>query len=211
MAGFLCSFCNQVMAVDSSTKSTESVHFVSYHPSRNYLNVVMYLCPNCDELTIIAGDSDSFEGTVMINPRSHFKIYPDYIPVAIRKDYEEACAIIDLSPKASATLARRCLQGMIRDFWGIVKGSLFEEINELQSHVPTQQWLAIDALRKIGNIGAHMEKDINIIVDVDPDEAHKLIRLIEVLIDKWYIARNDEAALFSELTSMADNKKNPPV
>ena len=211
MAGFLCSFCNQIMTVNYTTKSTIPVHFVNDGRARNYLNVVMHLCPNCGEMTIFACESDAFEGTVMINPQSHFKIYPDYVPVAIRKDYEEACSIIDLSPKASATLARRCLQGMIRDFWGIVKGSLFEEINELQSHVPAQQWLAIDALRKIGNIGAHMEKDINIIVDVDPDEAHKLIRLIEVLIDKWYIARNDEAALFSELTSMADNKKNPPA
>jgi len=32
-------------------------------------------------------------------------------------------------------------------------------------------WEAIDAVRKLGNIGAHMEKDINVIVDVDPEEA----------------------------------------
>ena len=31
-------------------------------------------------------------------------------------------------------------------------------------------WQAIDAVRSIGNIGAHMEKDINLIVDVDPEE-----------------------------------------
>ena len=54
-------------------------------------------------------------------PASKAKVFPDYIPVAIRDDYTEACAIKDLSPKASATLARRALQGMIRDFWQVIK------------------------------------------------------------------------------------------
>jgi hypothetical protein len=30
---------------------------------------------------------------------------------------------------------------------------------------------AIDHVRKIGNIGAHMEADINVIVEVEPKEA----------------------------------------
>ncbi len=51
-------------------------------------------------------------------PPSSAKVFPDYVPEPIREDYKEACAIRDLSPKASATLSRRCLQGMIRDFWG---------------------------------------------------------------------------------------------
>ena len=42
---------------------------------------------------------------------SHFsKIQPDYIPQPLRDDYTEACKIRDLSPKASATLARRVLK-----------------------------------------------------------------------------------------------------
>lgn len=38
-------------------------------------------------------------------PEGLSKVIPDYVPVAIRDDYREACLIIDLSPKASATLA----------------------------------------------------------------------------------------------------------
>jgi hypothetical protein len=34
-----------------------------------------------------------------------------------------------------------------------------------------------------------MEKDINLIVDVDEGEAQELIKLIELLIDDWYVAR----------------------
>ncbi|MGT2429378.1 hypothetical protein ACU4HD_12705 [Cupriavidus basilensis] len=44
-------------------------------------------------------------------------------------------------------------------------------------------WDSIEAVRKIGNIGARMEKDIDVIVDVEPEEAGLLIGLIESLID----------------------------
>ena len=132
---------------------------------------------------------------------------PEYIPEAIRSDYEEAVSIVDLSPKASATLARRCLQGMIHDFWKIKEKNLNAEITALKGKVSPSQWKAIDGLRKIGNIGAHMEKDVQLIIDVDPGEAKKLIKLIELLIEKWYISRYDEEQLFDEISKLADAKE----
>ena len=133
-----------------------------------------------------------------------------------RRPYESAicveffncpkCNMYSIFAKASATLARRCLQGMIRDFHGITKSRLVDEINALQSLVPASQWKAIGALRSIGNIVAHMEKDINTIVDVDSGEAEKLLKLIELLIDKWYIARHDEEELFSSIETIGNAK-----
>lgn len=79
--------------------------------------------------------------------------------------------IIELSPKAAATLFRRCLQGMIHDFWNIHEKNLNAEITELQDKVPSSMWKALDGIRKIGNIGAHMESDVNLIVDIDISEA----------------------------------------
>ncbi len=96
---------------------------------------------------------------------------PDYVPQPVLDDYTEACLIKTLSAKASATLARRALQGMIRNFWGINKPTLAREIDELKDKVDTDTWTAIDSLRHIGNIGAHMEKDIGVIVDVELEEA----------------------------------------
>jgi hypothetical protein len=123
-------------------------------------------------------------------PESSAVPQPDYIPEPLRADYYEACRIRDLSPKASATLARRCLQGMIRDFCGIAKGTLDAEIKALKDAVDADKAPrgvthesvdAVDHVRRIGNIGAHMEKDINLIIDIDPDEAQILIGLIETL------------------------------
>ncbi len=139
-------------------------------------------------------------------PPSMAKVFPDYVPQPIRDDYEEACAIRDLSPKASATLSRRCLQGMIRDFWRISKARLIDEIEAIKDKVDADTWAAIDAVRKVGNIGAHMEKDINIIVDVDADEAQLLIELIELLIKDWYLARQERAERLKAIVKVRDAK-----
>jgi Domain of unknown function (DUF4145) len=151
----------------------------------------------------------------LLLPASHAKPQPDYIPEPLRGDYDEACAIRDLSPKASATLARRCLQGMIRDFCGITKARLIDEIKELRERVeqgaapPGVQpdtLDAIDHVRSIGNIGAHMEKDIDVIVDVDPDEAQRLIELIELLFEEWYVAREERRKRLEAIGVVAANK-----
>jgi hypothetical protein len=122
-------------------------------------------------------------------PPSASKHFPDYVPKPIRDDYLEACLIRDLSPKASATLSRRCLQGIIRDFWRVNPGKLVKEIEQIEDQVDPVTWGAIEAVRTLGNIGAHMEKDINVIVDVDPNEASLLIGLVETLLHDWYVVR----------------------
>ena len=148
-------------------------------------------------------------------PGSNARPQPGYIPAAIRTDYEEACRIRTASPKSSATLARRCLQGMIRDFCGISKARLVDEIKELRSQVDSgkapQGVLhdsvdAIDHVRGIGNIGAHMEKDINVIVEIDPNEADILIDLLEVLFREWYVARHQRQERFAALKQLAADK-----
>lgn len=140
-------------------------------------------------------------------PASDAKVFPDYVPAVIRTDYAEACAIKKLSPKASATLARRCLQGMIRDYWGISKARLIDEIDALKDQLDPLTWQAIDAIRSVGNIGAHMEKDINVIIDVDPGEAAQLIGLIELLIKDWYISRHERQERLRAIANLASAKK----
>lgn len=179
---------------------------------------IIIVCPNPDcqqqtiSLNIYQWDSvhrvqikDLFSWKLL--PESEAKPFPDYIPDQLRNDYKEACLIKNKSPKASATLSRRCLQGMFRDFWKIKKGRLIDEIEELKTKVDTTTWEAIDSLRQVGNIGAHMEKDVNLIIDVDPEEAGLLIWLIETLFEEWYIVRHERETKMKALTKLADEKK----
>lgn len=174
-------------------------------------------CPNieCKKLKLSARLTKSSEygiemskvfGNWDLMPESEARVLPDYVPYAVKEDYYEACRIKSLSPKASATLSRRCLQGMIRDFHNIVKSSLFEEVKELEGKVDSDVWESIDAVRKVGNIGAHMEKNINEIVEVEPEEAQLLIELIEQLIDEWYVARQDRKNRAEKLKTAAAKK-----
>ena len=141
-------------------------------------------------------------------PPSTAKVFPDYVPSQIRKDYEEACLIVDLSPKSAASLARRCLQGMIRNFWSVTgENTLYDEIEAIKEKVEPLTWQAIDGIRKIGNIGAHMDKNADLIIEVDADEAKQLIGLIEILIKDWYINRAERQANLSNVKKIADKKE----
>lgn len=186
---------------------------------------ITHRCPNpsCNEFTLNAKlfnakphaakyahvAKSEFKSWALL-PQSKAIPMPDYIPQVIRDDYDEACTIASLSPKASATLSRRALQGMIRDFWGIRKERLIDEIYALEDKVEPDVWGAIDGVRSVGNIGAHMEKDINVIIEVDENEADLLIGLIELLAKEWYIARKVRQDRLAKITQMAEDKKKKP-
>ena len=52
-----------------------------------------------------------------------------------------------------------------------------------------------------------MEKDVNLIIDVDPIEAQKLIELIELLFEEWYVQRESRRQKIEALLEIAENKE----
>lgn len=178
-------------------------------PSPGQLRISYYTCPNCKEISIILNlDCDPTIGIVNIRPKSLAKHFPEYVPISIRQDYEEAYSVLHLSPKASATLSRRCIQGMIHDKWNIKLKNLNQEISSLRDKIEPVLWTAIDSLRQLGNIGAHMEKDVNSIIDIDSNEAEKLLILVEVLIKEWYIVPYERNELLSRIIEINEQKQN---
>lgn len=199
-----CPHCDRAVTITSERRSVNSHElFIDNSDGRRSLQTVFTVCPNpdCRKLSLAASlwevepvPGDMSRRTKIVKrwpliPESSSKQFPDYIPETIRNDYHEACLIRDLSPKASATLSRRCLQGILRDFWKVKPARLVDEIEEIRPKVDEITWTAITAVRKLGNIGAHMEKDINLIIDVEPEEAGQLISLVETLLQEWYVAR----------------------
>lgn len=206
---YVCPYCGCKQSYGNKyTADTLGYDFNKFRPKETDINVYHIKCSNgkCSRITVVARDFVT-DKQFDLYPQRVYKTFPDYVPEQIRRDYTEASIIIQDSPKAAATLLRRCLQGMIRDFWGIKKNTLKEEIDAIQNLVSSAQWKAIDGLRKLGNIGAHMEKDINLIIDIDEGEAEKLAKLIELLIEKWYVSRHDEEELYNSISVTADNKK----
>ena len=168
-------------------------------------NTEVIVCPNpeCKKLTIKTAIYEYDVGYQQtgekikewsLAPESTAKPFPVYIPRALLEDYEEACLIQKGSPKASATLSRRCLR-------------LVDEIEALKDKVDANTWEAVDSVRHVGNIGAHMEKDVNLIIDVDPEEAGLLIWLIETLFEEWYVKRHDREQKMAAIVGVAKAKK----
>jgi hypothetical protein len=229
---FDCPHCGRVQTVTAHNYDSQSIFFNTNktHFGKLGLSSEIICCANldCQKPTVVISVTEwrvNSSGRYWVDggnlltqrliPESSAKPQPDFIPAALRSDYVEACRIVYLSPKASATLARRCLQGMIRDFCGIKKETLFQEIGELRKRVDddrapkgvsSESVDAIDAVRNIGNIGAHMEKDINLIIDVEPDEAQTMIGLIETLFDEWYVEREKRKLRFAKVAAIAAAK-----
>jgi len=219
---YTCPFCNHDATLQDHDYVSGSKHLKIRNPADGHKHLRWYyvVCPNseCMKFTLRVGLSElsqdeNYDWNVGdfikkwdLVPSSLAKIFPDYIPKVILDDYNEACLIVDLSPKASATLSRRCLQGILRDFWKVKTGSLAKEIDQVEDQMDPLTWEAIDAIRKVGNIGAHMEKDINLIVDVDPTEAAMLIELIETLLADWYVAKEKRKKRLEGIKKMSDKK-----
>ena len=211
---YTCPYCNKEQTYSSSNMDGLRTGYDLRSSSRGMdirihdIVVCHILCSNrmCKKITVVARNPENNKQWDLI-PENVYKHFPDFIPKQIINDYTEASSIIEKSPKAAATLLRRCLQGMIHDFWDIYEKNLNAEITQLKEKVSPSQWKAIDGLRSIGNIGAHMESDVNLIIDIDATESQKLQKLIELLIEKWYIARHDEEVLFDEIAQTAENKQ----
>jgi hypothetical protein len=227
---WVCAFCNRAQTITDGQHAIQS-HYIAIGDNKHGIvgllsDATACANPECREVTLTVhfakGDArwHDFKARKSIQayalrPQSSAKPQPDFIPKAIRDDYYEACLIRDLSPKASATLARRCLQGMIRDFCKISKSRLIDEIKELRKQlddhsaakgVTHESVDAIDAVRGVGNIGAHMEKDVDLIIDIEAGEAQLLIDLIEMLFEEWYVERTNRQRKLNEINALSTRK-----
>ena len=226
---FICPFCNISNPVIKETAKARVINFSGcqfydhkgldsmgtpyaslYHGDREGTFLLIFLkCTKCNRTHITAKglSHDLADQKINLSPRFSCKNFPEYIPASIREDYEEACEIQNISPKAAATLARRCMQGIIRDFWKVDGTNLYQEIDLIRDKVDPDIWTSLDGLRKIGNIGAHMEKDINLIVEIEPGEVSSLLQFIELLIDEWYVNRHNRQKLLSAIPLINEKKQ----
>jgi len=222
---FTCPYCDRATTITDPNYSR--IHTkIGTRASENAFLSITHLataCPNsaCKKLTLKislnrhhdkdydrTGDFRVLKEWDLL-PQSQSKPQPNYIPSVLREDYYEACAVLPHSAKASATLSRRCLQGIVRNFWEMPtgkRGNLGAELSFIKDQVPEDTWEGIQAIRSVGDIGAHMEKDVNYVVDVEPEEASLLIELIEMLFEDWYVQRHKRKERSDRAKALAAKK-----
>jgi hypothetical protein len=53
-----------------------------------------------------------------------------------------------------------------------------------------------------------MESNVDSIIDIDPDESEKPIRLVEILIKEWYIVPHERNELLSSIVKVNQSKQD---
>jgi Domain of unknown function (DUF4145) len=175
------------------------------------LEVMEY--PDCHRLTarlrkwqIVRGDAINTFSPI-IYPKVTVRAIPEEVTGEFRQDYEQACAVLDLSPMASAALSRRLLQHILREKAGVRERTLAAEIDKvLESDHRPPYYLAEDLhrVRKVGNFAAHPIKDevSEAIVEVEPGEAEWLLDLVGQLLDFYIVG----PAIAQEMRDQLDVK-----
>ncbi len=167
-----------------------------------------YICPSCKKYLFYfqmgrRGNKSNggFTKAGVIEPiKKEFMAYPQFysrtplssfVPERYAEDYKEASAVLNISPKASAALSRRCLQNILRDVAKVKPQNLIKEIEEIldSKQLPTYLSEGIDAVRNIGNFAAHPIKSTNTgeIISVESGEAEWLLDLLEGLFDFYFV------------------------
>lgn len=128
---------------------------------------------------------------------------PEGIEEHVKSSYDEARAVLSLSPTAAAVLARRCLQQVLRDRLSIKENTLFAEIEKAEKREefskPTRE--ALHHVRKIGNWGAHATHDqAATLIDVTRDDAEYTLETIEMVFDDLYVASERVAKMGQRLS-----------
>jgi hypothetical protein len=185
----------------------------------------MTICPACQNATIELSERQHSQqppgGPAQITIIQRFRVHPTNIfrsptpvevPPDIKDDYEEACKVLPLSPKASAALSRRCLQAILQE-QGYTQRDLVQQIDALLNEanltkaIPTALRDTVDAVRNFGNFSAHRISDQTTlqIILVEPEEAEWCLNILEDMFDHYYVkpaqAATRKAALDAKLAA----------
>lgn len=138
-------------------------------------NVNVSTCFNCKKHAL-------WVYTEMVDPR-HIDApaaNPD-MSADIRRDYEEACAILSHSPRGAAALARLCIQKLCKEL-GKPGRNINDDIGALVADgLDKRIQQALDVVRVIGNQAVHPGQ-----IDLKDDRAsaETLLQLVNMIVDK---------------------------
>lgn len=183
---------------------------VSRGGARNAVSVTAYWlqCQNCQEIVIQiarteANQSPPTETWVALPRRPNLPTLNSLIADPFRKDYLEAWAILEDSPRMSAVLSRRLLADLLEKYSNLKQFSLASRIDAFIADTRHPLWLRqnLHYLREAGDFGAHKQEDKTassaatsqattepIILDVSKDEAQWTLDVIGDLFEYFIVA-----------------------
>jgi hypothetical protein len=173
-------------------------------------------CPNCGQLTVsgkVINKRTSDEKVRYVWPYSAVRFVPPEVPQELKTDYVEASEVLQISPKASAALSRRCLQIVLTQVSGAKSKDLADQIAEVIPKLPPHLGEIVDSIRAVGNFAAHPIKSTSTgqIVDVEPGEAELNLDVLDGLFDFYYVQPARNKARKAAIDKKLKDAGKPPL
>tara|TARA_R100001224_G_scaffold90803_1_gene59988 strand:- start:227 stop:877 length:651 start_codon:yes stop_codon:yes gene_type:complete len=183
---------------------------ISFKPEQNFIGSAYdtdhnlrydfekYDCPECLRANIfmiiftlggMTGDIE-LRRRIIEPPNSTHQELPVDVPEHFRTDFSEASQVLDISPKASAALSRRLLEGILIENGAPSNKNLFQQIDDaISDGMPSYIAEQLDYIRQIGKFAAHSKSNraSGEVIDVDYEEAEAVLSIIDLLCDHYYV------------------------
>lgn len=181
------------------------------------------LCPACENIIVKLENEIYMRGggiivpsrqEILVHPRvSNYSPAPSEVPKGIAQDYNEACLVLNDSPRASAALSRRCLQSLLSNVLTTDKTNIIDLIDIAIKELPKYLADDIDAVRNIGNFAAHPNKNLETdeILDVEPNEAEWNLEVLQGLFDFYYVQKKRSEERRAKLNEKLEVSGKPPM
>jgi hypothetical protein len=157
-------------------------------------NVWFSQCYNCDNIALWVYDKMIYPQRGEAPPAN-----PD-MPEKIRRDYDEASTILDLSPRGAAALLRLSVENLCGELGDPAK-SINENIKAMvASGLDRRVQQALDAVRVVGNNAVHPGQ-----IDLKDDRAlaESLFRLLNLIVERMISEPKHVDDLYASLPESA--------
>lgn len=173
---------------------TPSVGSGSSIGCHSLIGILVSSCTSCERIVI-------WNGRTAIYPTIGFaaEANPD-MPYDVRRDYDEASAIVSTSPRGAAALLRLAIQKLCKELNQPGK-NINDDIGALvKEGLDTRVQQALDAVRVIGNNAVHPGQ-----LDLRDDRAtaEALFKLINLIVDKTISEPKHVAEVYASLPESA--------
>lgn len=128
---------------------------------------VMSLCSSCSRASVWRDGGLIFPSVHVDVPRAHADM-----PDAARTLYDEAAAVLPLSRRASAALARAAMEALLKELAPENgRPNLQNRLGVLQDRINPALWRVLTALRVVGNDALHGDEDDLVVMYLTGDVA----------------------------------------
>ncbi len=187
-------------------------------------------CQNveCQEIVVQITRIESGKGPeswIALPKHPNLPIVHELVIDPFRKDYLEAWAILEDSPRMSAVLSRRLLADLLEKYAGLNQWSLAQRIDAFVADTRYPQWLRqnLHYVREAGDFGAHKQEDKTVavatqqlppepaIIDVSKDEAEWTLKNIADLFEYFIVGPEKDKEMRAALDKKIAGANRKPI